>query len=1118
MQHLDAGGNALWASNGIVVCDAAGDQNAPVLTSDGIGGVILTWNDQRSGRDIYAQRVDAGGAVLWPANGAIICNAANDQYGQQIITDNNGGAIITWSDSRGSDPDIYAQHVSPGGTTGWTTNGVVVCAATDWQGSPILVTDGAGGAIITWSDSRAGGFITHYYAQHISAAGTATWTSNGIAVCTAGGSRGSLTMITNNAGGAILCWEDYRNGNGDIYIQQLDAGGIPALANNGQTLNALSNNEDSPVMTADGAGGGFIAWVDDRAGFYLYAQHIDASGTGTWASGGIPISTIQSTWIAPAITMDGSGGAIVVFSNPSYNFQAQRIDAAGNALWPATGTEVTTGDVQDYPFVLPGVPGGAIVYFPQYRSGDYNVYAQNVCSGGSVGGAPAPSSAIAGSAAACNGLSSTYSVTAVSGVNYTWTLPSGWSGTSTGNTISVTPEAAGGTLSVNASNSCGTSAAQSLTVTITPVVASPDSVVGASLACSGLATTYSVAAVSGATGYVWTLPSGWSGTSATNTISVVPASAGGTITAAAANMCGASTAVQKTVSLNSVPSVLGIFGAPRMCAASTYTYNTTLQSGSNVTFNWVLPSGWASAVSSNSVTVTPGSTGSISVSASNACGSSSTLTSSAITVDAGIPADPDTLFGATTVCYGTAHSYSITAMSNVWYNSWGVPAGWSSNGAVNPRIFTANGPSGTITVSRVNACGTSATFSLPVTVVTIPQVPVISGSQSVCAGSSQVYTITADTNATSYTWNVPSGWGGISATDSISLTAGSAGGMITATASNSCGTSATGSVSVTVRNAAPAAPALIDGPTTVCSGTSVSYSVAPVTEADTYTWSLPSAWAGNSSTNTLTAISNGNGTISMYAANSCGSSDTIVLSVAADSIPLAPATILGNASVCEGSTNAYTITPISNADSYDWIVPAGWTGTSTDDLLLVSMNAASGSLQVSAVNACGASDTILLNITVNTFPLVSTTQNDTSITAVQSGATYQWFDCNNGNAIIAGANAQSYTATVNGNYAVAITTNGCVDTSACVTIAAIGLKAFAHDELQLNIFPNPNNGSFIISTATAGTYTITNALGQIVRTVELNVGNNYKASLEGLNSGVYYVNGNNTKHKIVITE
>ncbi len=104
--------------------DASSSQLYPTIVSDGSGGAIITWQDGRSGNvDIYAQRINASGAVQWTADGVAISTASNNQLIPTIVSDGSGGAIITWQDYRsGTTPDIYAQRVRSDGLLGGTTS------------------------------------------------------------------------------------------------------------------------------------------------------------------------------------------------------------------------------------------------------------------------------------------------------------------------------------------------------------------------------------------------------------------------------------------------------------------------------------------------------------------------------------------------------------------------------------------------------------------------------------------------------------------------------------------------------------------------------------------------------------------------------------------------------------------------------------------------------------------------------------------------------------------------------------------------------------------------------------------------------------------------------------
>jgi len=103
------------------------------MVSDNNGGAIVTWEDQRDDEgDIYAQRVLSTGTVdpAWPDSGRAICTAGHLQVLPAIIADGSGGAVIAWEDLRGSDggfgenDDVYAQHVRGDGQLGEVPVGV----------------------------------------------------------------------------------------------------------------------------------------------------------------------------------------------------------------------------------------------------------------------------------------------------------------------------------------------------------------------------------------------------------------------------------------------------------------------------------------------------------------------------------------------------------------------------------------------------------------------------------------------------------------------------------------------------------------------------------------------------------------------------------------------------------------------------------------------------------------------------------------------------------------------------------------------------------------------------------------------------------------------------------
>jgi hypothetical protein len=395
-QRISASGVAQWTANGVAICTATGTQEYPTIISDGAGGAIITWQDLRAdGGDIYAQRVNASGAVQWTANGVAICTAAYDQDYPAIVSDGSGGAIITWEDFRNNSYyNVYAQRVSASGVVQWTANGVALSPLVANQQGPTIASDGSGGAIITWFDGR--NHVDYdIYAQRVNPSGALQWTSAGAAICTATGNQQSTAIVSDGAGGAIIAWDDPRSdANGDIYAQRVNASGAGQWTTNGIPICTATNSQDWPTIVSDGSGGAIIAWDDYRNGSYykIYAQGVSSSGVTEWAANGVALSTTTAAEFSPTIVSDMSGGAIITWQDfrngNNWEIYAQWFDASGAAQWATNGVAIATASGVDYPTIASDGSGGAIITWEDYRSGSYyNIYAQNVDRNGYLGDA-----------------------------------------------------------------------------------------------------------------------------------------------------------------------------------------------------------------------------------------------------------------------------------------------------------------------------------------------------------------------------------------------------------------------------------------------------------------------------------------------------------------------------------------------------------------------------------------------------------------------------------------------------------------------------------------------------------------------------------------------------------
>lgn len=397
-QKLDAYGVPKWTLDGVAVCTATNPQVLPALCSDGAGGCIIAWADQRTGSsyDIYAQRITAAGAAQWTANGVSICNlVGSDQFNCAIVSDGVGGAIITWADGRNGNDDIFSQRINSAGAVQWQANGKSVCLDTGLQQSPLIVSDGANGAIAAWYDFRNGSYDV--YAQRIPAGGGALWTVNGVAVCTAANQQTGIVMVADGVGGAILGWDDSRSGTRDIYGQRINASGTALWTANGVAICTAADTQFSGGITTDGANGAIFVWDDyrDLVG-NIYARRVTAAGFPQWQNNGVPVCTAGDVQSNVVIDSDGAGGAVMAWqdyrSGDRYSIVAQRIDRDGHGIWDYDGVFVK--DFPDDSF-LPRIAwngGAALVSWEDERNtgGEQDIFAERVDGRYGLWGHPEP--------------------------------------------------------------------------------------------------------------------------------------------------------------------------------------------------------------------------------------------------------------------------------------------------------------------------------------------------------------------------------------------------------------------------------------------------------------------------------------------------------------------------------------------------------------------------------------------------------------------------------------------------------------------------------------------------------------------------------------------------------
>jgi hypothetical protein len=398
---------AEWPFQGRAVCTAENGQTHSASATDGAGGAILVWQDARSTKvNLFAHHVLASGELdpAWPVNGrAVLANliavVAGGPFAPLIVSDGAGGAIVVWLDLRDSQNafDVYAQHVLASGVVDpdWNVDGTVLCAIAGTQESPVMVSDGEGGAIVAWMDGRPGASDRDIYAQHILASGVVDpgWPENGLAVSTAPGLQEFPAITSDGAGGAIIAWDDARSATTgqDIYAQHVLGSGVldRAWPVDGLPLCTALGAQGRPTISRDASNGAIVAWSDSRVvgTSHIFAQRALASGVvdPAWPTNGRSISNAGFLESRPLAVSDGAGGAIVTWQalDVHLNLYAQHIQITGvvDPRWPPAGRALSiTPRQQSHAEIAADGIGGAVIAWED----SFDVVAQHVLASGAL--------------------------------------------------------------------------------------------------------------------------------------------------------------------------------------------------------------------------------------------------------------------------------------------------------------------------------------------------------------------------------------------------------------------------------------------------------------------------------------------------------------------------------------------------------------------------------------------------------------------------------------------------------------------------------------------------------------------------------------------------------------
>jgi hypothetical protein len=377
---------------------------------------------------IRAQRIDSTGTVKWAPGGVVVDtypNNTSEFYG--LVSDAHGGIIIVSESMPGAPAYVFAQRVDSSGAVRWGTHGIALAPGVNsGQAGVSAAADGAGGVVATWSDNRYGGTDSAgaIFMQRVDASGTLLWGQSGVKITNH--SSASVSILAHGSSDYFVVWGLNPGVSGpvndNVFVQKLNAGGVAQWPVSGVHVTGNTGaGQARPDLCDDRRGGAIITWEEPRNGsLNVYAQRIDSSGNQQWLSTGIPLLTGEiGTDRLPEIVENGKGGAFVIWQDSrqtavdptNYDIYVQGIGANGSLAYQANGMPVTIAPkpqaFSNYfkrGIALTDTNGIAVVAWEDGRDNnqtktDYGqIYAQRIVfppgllTGISPGGGPAPES------------------------------------------------------------------------------------------------------------------------------------------------------------------------------------------------------------------------------------------------------------------------------------------------------------------------------------------------------------------------------------------------------------------------------------------------------------------------------------------------------------------------------------------------------------------------------------------------------------------------------------------------------------------------------------------------------------------------------------------------------
>lgn len=378
IQKMDSSGNLLWGFAGVQVQPGTATQKFPVVLADQNGGCFLGYFDDNAPFGAFVQHYDASGNPLLNGRGRkLLSHTSNFWDDLSMVTDGQYLYCTMTLEKPATNDQVYAQKMDYNLNLQWDTTGIAVSPAANEYQNRTCLPDGNGGLLV---------LFTRYFSnvnqvfrvQHLDAAGNLLWNAgagtelnNGTP---AGDGRSLLKQGPQRS--HYVCWDGGTNALfSGIYLSKVDSAGNKPWGTSALTVIDTTNVQDLPDLAIDTNGNAYVSWRDRRSvtGHDCHVQKINNTGSKLWGLDGVAIDTLhQPQYIFPRIGLFNNGLHVYWCAYTSdYVLKKQVLDSNGTKRCVPTGFDMTspgfTPIIDDY--LLPMPQGGICVLLSNLNAG-----------------------------------------------------------------------------------------------------------------------------------------------------------------------------------------------------------------------------------------------------------------------------------------------------------------------------------------------------------------------------------------------------------------------------------------------------------------------------------------------------------------------------------------------------------------------------------------------------------------------------------------------------------------------------------------------------------------------------------------------------------------------------